>query len=129
MLGVGKQDNIQRLCLSGVQHINYTETWCSLAPNLLIGTVDNVSIFPYTSILVLENSYLRKWYPFYNILDCEVFEYSAKRSFELTNVIERSEAKKERLKQLSRTRQVERILSFENFWELFEKVTLKLIYF
>ena len=66
----------------------------------MIGTIDSVSIFP--SYLCL-SPYLRKWYPFNNILNCEVFEYSAKRSFVLTNVIERSEAKRKKLKQLCRT--------------------------
>ena len=55
------------------------------------------------------------------------FEYSAKRNIVLTNVVDRSEAKKKKLKQLCRTRWVEIIASFENFWELFEKVTFKII--
>ena len=42
-------------------------------------------------------------------------------------IIERSEAKKKKLKQLSKTRWVEGIASYENFWELFEKVTFKII--
>ena len=67
------------------------------------------------------HSYLRKLYPFYNIFIVTYFEYSAKRSFVLTNVIDRSEAKKKKMKQLCRIRWVERIASYKNFWELFEK--------
>ena len=52
------------------------------------------------------------------------FEFSAKRSFVLTNVIDSSDAKKKKLQQLCRTRWVERIASYENFWELFVQVTL-----
>ena len=48
-------------------------------------------------------------------------------TFVLTNVVERSEAKKKKLKQLCRTRWVERIASYENLWELLEKVTFKII--
>ena len=44
----------------------------------------------------------------------------------LRNVIERGKGKKKKLKQLCRTTWVDRIASYENFWELFEKVTFKI---
>ena len=52
------------------------------------------------------------------------FEFSSKRSFVLTNVIDSSDVNKKKPKQLCRTRWVERIALHENFWELFVQVTL-----
>ena len=52
------------------------------------------------------------------------FEFSSQRNSVLTSVIDKSDVKKKKLKQLCRTRWVERISSYENFWELFAEVSL-----
>ena len=52
------------------------------------------------------------------------FEFSPQRSSVLTSVIDKSDVKNKKLKQLCRTRWVERISSYENFWELFAEVSL-----
>ena len=52
------------------------------------------------------------------------FEFSSQITSVLTSVIDASNAKKKRLEQLCQTRWVERIASYENFWDLFPEASL-----
>ena len=52
------------------------------------------------------------------------FEFSPQRNSILTSIIDASDASKKTLKQLCRTRWVERISSYESFWDLFCEVWL-----
>ena len=63
---------------------------------------------------------------------CPDFRLSGTLSFHpressiLGTVIDKSDAKKKKLKQLCRTRWVERISSYENFWDLFAEVIVNI---
>ena len=81
----------------------------------MTGTVDNFSIFPLYLYLSFREFIFEKMVSFIIFYIVRYFEYFAKRSFVYTEVIERSEEKKKKWKQLCRTRWVERIASYENF--------------
>ena len=53
------------------------------------------------------------------------FDCSAQRTSVLSRVVSNNESKNKKLKQLCRTRWVERLVSYENIWNLFEEVSLK----
>ena len=55
------------------------------------------------------------------------FESSPKRTSVLTAEIERTESKEKKLKQLCRTRWVERIASYQNLWNMLVEVFITYI--
>ena len=56
------------------------------------------------------------------------FEFSAQRTSVLNRLIDNSEPKNKKLKQLCGTRWVECITSYENIWNLFEEVSIIELY-
>ena len=52
------------------------------------------------------------------------FENSPQRNSVLAQVIDNNDSKNKKLKQLHRTQWVERIAPYDNFWNLFEEVSV-----